>query len=84
MHGMSTSADVSKSYIRGWIERTYRDGHGRNAQMDELRHMAICLLHVHSFPTIPGSKESGNNWARTTLLCRKSLICGVENVSAET
>ena len=78
---MSTSADASKSYIHGWIARVRRDGHGRNTQMDELRHMAIRLLHVRSFPTIPGSKESANNWARTTLLCCKSLVCGVENVS---
>ena len=27
--------------------------------------MAIRLLHVRSFPTIPGSKESAHNWART-------------------
>ena len=81
MHSMSTSADVSKSYIRGWIARAYRDRHGRNTQMDELRHMAIRLLHVRSFPTIQGSKESADNWARTMLLCCKSLVCGVENVS---
>ena len=81
MHSMSTSADASKSYIRGWIARAYQDSHGRNTQMDELRHMAIRLLHVRSFPTIPGSKESANNWARTTLLCCKSLVYGVENVS---
>ena len=65
-----TSADVSKSYIRGWSARTYRDGHGRNTQMNELRHMAIRLLHVRSFPKIQGSKES----ARTTLLCCKSPV----------
>ena len=84
MHSMSTSADVSKSYIHGWIARAYRDSHGRNTQMDELRHMAIRLLHVRSFPKIQGLKESANNWARTTLLCCKSLVYGVENVSAET
>ena len=47
--------------------KAYRDGNGRNMQIDELRHMAIRLLHVRSFPTIPGSKESAHNWARTTL-----------------
>ena len=72
------------SLLFAWIVRAYRDSHGRNMQMDELRHMAIRLLHVRSFPTIQGSKESANNWARTTLLCCKSLVYGVENVSAET
>jgi hypothetical protein len=60
-----TSAHVSKSYIHGWTPRVYRDGHGRNTQMDEVRHMAVHLLHIRNFPTIPWSKES---WARTTLL----------------
>ena len=50
-------------------------------ETDELRHMAIRLLHVRSFPTIPGSKESAHNWARTTLLCCKivQMPCSVEN-----
>ena len=56
-HCVFTSADVSKSYIRGWSARAYRDGHGRNTHMDELRHMAIRLLHVHSFPIIPGRRN---------------------------
>ena len=56
-HSVFTSADVSKSYIRGWSARAYRDGHGRNTHVDELRHIAIRLLHVHSFPTIPGRRN---------------------------
>ena len=56
--------------------------HGRNTHMDELRHMAIRLLHVHSFPTIPG-RRNPHDWVRTTLRCCKCLRCGVENVSVE-
>jgi hypothetical protein len=75
---------VSKSYIRGWTApwtaRAYRDGHGRNTQINELRHMAIRLLHVRSFSRIQRSKES---WPRMTVLCCIFLVCRVENVSAE-
>jgi hypothetical protein len=63
--------------------KAFRDGNGRNMQMDELGHMAIRLLHVRGFPTIPGLKESAHNWARTTLLCCKCLVCGVQLGSRE-
>ena len=62
--------------------KAYRDGNGRNMQIDELRHMAIRLPHVHNFPTIPG-RRNPHDWARTTLRCCKCLRCGVENVSVE-
>ena len=48
MHGMSTSANASKSYIRGWVAHVYRDDHGRNTQL-RLRELGVKNAHLQ-FP----------------------------------